>query len=106
MKSDLDQLMAERNLDAFLVLGDSHGNTIMNYLTGGASLERALLFKRRDEPTTLIHGGMERDNAAATGLRLLNRDQLYDAMAYLQKDDGDRLAAQVAYLTDVIEGNQ
>ncbi len=106
MKSDLDRLMAERNLDAFLVLGDSHGNTIMNYLTGGASLERALLFKRRDEPTTLIHGGMERDNAAATGLRLLNRDQLYDAMAYLQKVDGDRLAAQVAYLTDVIEGNQ
>ena len=27
-------------------------------------------------------------------------------MAYLQKVDGDRLAAQVAYLTDVIEGNQ
>jgi Xaa-Pro aminopeptidase len=106
MKTDLDRLMAERNLDAFLILGDSHGNTIMNYLTGGASLERALVFKRRGEATTLIHGGMERDNAAATGLRLLNRDQLYDTMAYLQKVDGDRLAAQVAYLTDVIEGNQ
>ena len=106
MKTDLDRLMAERNLDAFLILGDSHGNTIMNYLTGGASLERALIFKRRGEATTLIHGGMERDNAAATGLRLLNRDQLYDTMAYLQKVDGDRLAAQVAYLTDVIEGNQ
>ena len=63
MKTDLDRLMAERNLDAFLVLGDSHGNTIMNYLTGGASLERALVFKRRGEATTLIHGGMERDNA-------------------------------------------
>ena len=106
MKTDLDQLMAERNLDAFLILGDSHGNTIMNYITGGASLERALIFKRRGEATTLIHGGMERDNAAATGLRLLNRDQMYDTLAYLQKVDGDRLAAQVAYLTDVIEGNQ
>jgi Xaa-Pro aminopeptidase len=106
MKSDLDRLMAERNLDAFLVLGDSHGNTIMNYLTGGANLERAVLFKRRREPTTLIHGGMERDNAAATGLRLIDRDQAYDMMAYLQKFDGDRLAAQVAYLADVLEGNQ
>ena len=106
MKSDLDRLMAERNLDGFLVLGDSHGNTIMNYLTGGANLERALVFKRRGEPMTLIHGGMERDNAAATGLRLLNRDQLYDMMAYLHKLDGDRLAAQVAYLTDVVEGNK
>jgi Xaa-Pro aminopeptidase len=105
MRSDLDRLMAERNLDAFLVLGDSHNNTIMNYLSGGVMLERALLFKRRGEPTTLIHGGMERDNAAATGLRLIDRDQRYDMMAYLQKLDGDRLEAQVAYLVDVLEDN-
>jgi Xaa-Pro aminopeptidase len=105
MKSDLDRLMAERSLDAFLVLGDSHGNTIMNYLTGGANLERAIIFKRRGEPLTLLHGGMERDNAAATGLRLINRDQAYDMMAYLQQLDGDRLAAQVAFLADVMEGN-
>lgn len=104
MRSDLDRLMAERNLDAFLVLGDSHGNTIMNYLTGGAMLERAIVFKRRGEPVTLIHGGMERDNAAATGLRLLDRDVHYDMMAYLQQLDGDRMGAQVAYLRDVIEG--
>ncbi len=106
MRSDLDRLMAEHNLDAFLVLGDSHGNTIMNYLTGGAMLERALVFKRRGEPTTLIHGGMERDNALTTGLRLIDRDQHYDMMAYLQKSEGNRLAAQVAYLVDVLESNQ
>ncbi len=104
MRSDLDRLMAERNLDAFLVLGDSHGNTIMNYLTGGVMLERALLLKRRGEGAALVHGGMERDNAAATGLRLIDRDAAYNMMAYLQKLDGDTLAAQVAYLCDVIEG--
>lgn len=106
MRSDLDRLMVERNLDAFLVLGDSHGNTIMNYLTGGAALERAMVFKRRGEPATLVHGGMERDNAAATGLRLIDRDANYDMLRYLQKADGDRLAAQVAYLCDVIDGQQ
>jgi Xaa-Pro aminopeptidase len=102
MKADLDRLMAERNLDAFLVLGDAHGNPIMNYLTGGAALERALVVKRRGEPVMLIHGGMERDNAAATGLVLVDRDAQYNQLAYLQKHEGDRMAAQVDYLSDVI----
>ena len=43
MKQDLDRLMAERNLDGLLVLGNSAGNPVMNYLTGGAHLERALV---------------------------------------------------------------
>jgi Xaa-Pro aminopeptidase len=106
MRADLDRLMAERNLDALLVLGDSQGNTIMNYLTNGVMLERAVVCKRRGETATLIHGGMERDNAAKTDLRLIDRDATYNMMAYLHKLDGDRLAAQVAYLCDVIEGQQ
>jgi Xaa-Pro aminopeptidase len=103
VKQDLDRLMAERNLDAFLVLGDSTGNPVMNYLTAGAHLERALIVKRRDAPITLIHGGMERDTAAATGLRLVDRDAHYNQMQYLQEHEGDQLAAQVAYLSDVIK---
>lgn len=102
MKHELDRLMAERNLDAFLVLGDSNGNPVMNYLTGGAHLERALIVKRRNAPLTLIHGGMERDTAMATGLRLIDRDAHYNQMHYLQAHEGDQLAAQVAYLSDVI----
>ena len=79
MKSDLDRLMAERNLDALLVLGDSSGNPVLNYLTGGAHLENVIVFKRQGQPITLIHGAMERDTAAATGLRLINRDTMYHA---------------------------
>ena len=78
MKSDLDRLMAERNLDGLLVLGDAQGNTVMNYLTNGVHLERALVLKRRDGPMTLVHGGMERDNAATTGLVLVDRDATYN----------------------------
>lgn len=102
MKADLDRLMADRNLDAFLVMGDSGGNTVMNYLTNGAHLERALLFKRRGEPLTLIHGGMERDTAAATGLALVERDQKYNTYTLLEKHSGDRLAAEADFLQQVI----
>ena len=73
MKRDLDRLMAERNLDAFLVMGNSSGNPVMNYLTGGAHLENALVLKRRGGALTLIHGSMERDTAAATGLEVVDR---------------------------------
>ncbi len=102
MKQDLDRLMAERNLDALLVLGNSGGNPVMNYLTNGAHLERALVVKRRGGPLTLIHGGMERDTAAATGLHLVDRDARYNMMAYLQAHEGNRLAAQVDYLSDIV----
>jgi Xaa-Pro aminopeptidase len=106
VKTDLDRLMAERNLDAFVVLGDAHANPIMNYLTGGAMLERAIVLKRRGAAMTLVHGGMERDNAAATGLELVDRDAVYDQMEYLRKHDGNRLAAQVDYLCDVLRGQR
>ncbi len=102
MKSDLDRLMAERNLDAFLVLGDASGNPVMNYLTGGKALERALLVKRRGSPLTLIHGSMERDTAAETGLVLVDRDVQYNRYELLKEHNGDRLAAEVDYLRRVI----
>jgi Xaa-Pro aminopeptidase len=102
MKSDLDTLMAERGLDGLLVMGDSAGNAVMNYLTGGIHLERALVLKRRGEPLTLIHGSMERDNAAQSGMVLVDRDQVYNQAQLLQKHQGDRLAAAVDYLGQVI----
>ncbi len=102
MKSDLDHLMAQRRLDALLVIGDASGNTVLNYLTGGEHLERALVVKRRGGALTLIHGGMERDNAARTGLHLVNRDQVYKPYELLRKHEGDELAAQVDYLQQVI----
>jgi Xaa-Pro aminopeptidase len=102
MKSDLDRLMEERNLQALLVMGNSGGNAVMNYLTGGVHLENALVVKRRGGPMTLIHGSMERDSAAETGLALVDRDQVYNQYKFLQKHDGNQLAAAVDYLGSVI----
>ncbi len=106
MKSDLDRLMAERKLDALLVMGNSEGNPVMNYLTGGAHFEGALVVKRRGGPLTLIHGSMERDTAAATGLATVDRDVTYNQYALLQRHGGDALAAAVDYYGQVIRDQQ
>ena len=106
MKSDLDRLMEERNLQALLVMGNSGGNAVMNYLTGGVHLENALVVKRRGGPLTLIHGSMERDSAAETGLAVVDRDQKYNQYQFLQKHNGDQLAAAVDYLGEVIRDNR
>ncbi len=102
MKSDLDRLMAERNLDGFIVIGDSDGNPVMNYLTGGADVEGALVLKRRGAPITLIHGSMERDSVANSGLRLIDRDSTYNRYEMLQKHEGDHLAAAVEFYSTVM----
>jgi Xaa-Pro aminopeptidase len=102
MKIDLDRLMAERNLDALMVMGDARGNMALNYLTGGAHMENILVTKRRTGPLTLVHGSMERDMAAQTGLVLVDRDTVYNQYELLKKHDGDRLAARVDYLAQVI----
>ncbi len=101
MRKDLDRLMEERNLDSLMVVGDSSGNGALNYLTGGAHLENVVVAKRRGQPLTLIHGLMEREIAAGTGLDLINRDERYNGFKLIQKHDGDALAARVDWYAQV-----
>ena len=102
MKRDLDRLMAERDLDGFLVMGAGHG-PVMKYLTNGGFFEGALLLKPRGEEVTLVHGMMERDTAAATGLRTVNREEHFNGYELLKEFKGDRLAANAAYLARALE---
>jgi len=102
MKKDLDRLMTERKLDGFVVLGEGHG-PVMKYLTNGAFFEGALLLKPQGQELTLIHGGMERDTAAATGLPTINRDEHFNSYTLLQEFNGDRLAAAAAYVARAME---
>jgi Xaa-Pro aminopeptidase len=73
MKSDIDRLMAERNLDAIVIEGPdgltSH-NAAWNYVVRGQHLTGTVI-KRRDEPAKLIFGSMEKLQAEATGLELV-----------------------------------
>jgi Xaa-Pro aminopeptidase len=49
---------------------------------------------------------MERDDAAATGLALVDRDQRYNLYELLKENNGNRLAAQVDYLRRVIRDHE
>jgi Xaa-Pro aminopeptidase len=73
MKSDIDRLMSERNLDAIVVEGPdglSACNAAWNYMVRGQHLTGRVI-KRRGKPAQLIFGSMERLQAEQTGLELV-----------------------------------
>ena len=64
MKSDLDQLMAQHNLDAILVTGPAQHNPPMGYLIGNIHMTGGDLIKKRGADPILFYNPMERDEAA------------------------------------------
>jgi Xaa-Pro aminopeptidase len=77
MKQDLDRLMAERNIDAFVVEGpDGYdaANPDFNYFVNSEHVNGVVL-KKRGEPTMLIHHPWERLQAEATGLALISSER-------------------------------
>ncbi len=97
MKSDLDRLMGERNLDGLWVTGPGLHNPAMSYFTGLAHLTRADLVKPRGQEPVLYYFAMERDNAIATGLRTKNIND-YDPLRLLREARGNRARAMAARL--------
>jgi Xaa-Pro aminopeptidase len=69
MKSDIDLIMQQKALDAFVVFGNAENNPPMYYLTGGGHVGGATLIKKRGEEPVLFYNDMERDEAAKTGLK-------------------------------------
>lgn len=102
MKSDLDRLMAEQNIDALLILGPAAHNPAMYYMTGDAHLTQGDLLKKRGEPPVLFHWPMERDEAARTGLRTKNIND-YDPVGLLKAANGERVRAEAARYTKMLE---
>ncbi len=88
MKTDLDRLMQEHSIDAILVTGPAQHNPAMYYLTGGGHMTSADLIKPRGAEAVLYYNPMERDEAAATGLKTKNLID-YDWQAFLKQADGD-----------------
>jgi len=74
MRSDLDQLMAERQIDAFIIPGSEGRNTYRDYLTGGAHAS-AMIVKKRGEEPILIVNHMEIDEARKSGLPVMTHDE-------------------------------
>ena len=93
MKQDLDRLMEERGLDAAVVSGSTYGNPNLVYMLNGAAVSQGIVIKKRGEEPIFLHSPIERDEAKATGLRLVNLSK-YDFLSIL-REKGDRLAATV-----------
>lgn len=81
MKSDLDAMMEQENMDALVIVGPAFHNPSMVYLTGGAHMSDGDLIKKRGETGRLYCFPMERDEAARSGLPVYPYD-----MAQLNKD--------------------
>lgn len=93
MKTDLDRLMGERGYAAVLVSGPAAGNPPMYYLSNGVSIgERSVLVKPRGQAPVLLVSGMERDEAAKSGLRVVDLAQ-YRLAELVKEEAGDALRA-------------
>jgi Xaa-Pro aminopeptidase len=92
MKSDLDALMKEDNLDAILVLGDAEHNPPMYYFVGGGHVSGAVLLKKRGEAPVLFYNDMERDEAARSGL-LTRSFSEFGWTDLIKQTNGDMLQA-------------
>jgi Xaa-Pro aminopeptidase len=91
MKSDLDALMKENDLDALIVTGSAHHNPAMVYLTGIAHMSGDLIKKRGSDPV-LFYRIMERDEAAKSGLPMKSI-QSYDFKELLNQCEGNSVKA-------------
>ena len=94
MKKDIDQLMQKHNVDVIWVSGAAINNPTMYYLTGGGHITNADLFYRAGKTPILMHGTMERDEAAKTGYELLCYAN-YPIMDLLKQCDGNLAQATV-----------
>lgn len=72
MKQDLDALMQQHAIDYLWVSGPAQHNSNMVYFTGGCHVTNADLFYIPGQTPVLLHGMMERDEAAKTGYRLIS----------------------------------
>jgi Xaa-Pro aminopeptidase len=98
MKSDLDTLMAERNFDALIITGPTHANPIMYYMVNGAHVgEVTIVIKKRGEAPVIFANSMERDEAARSGLQVIDRSK-YNFLKLVKEEKGDRLRARARLL--------
>jgi len=94
MRTDLDLMMQEDELDAILVTGAGQHNPSMVYMMGGGHLTNADLIKKRGEEAVLFYESMERDEAAKSGLKTKNIAD-YKFNDLLDQAGGDFLKAHV-----------
>jgi Xaa-Pro aminopeptidase len=93
--------MADRNVDALLVLGGTAGNPSLYYAVDGAGLTNAVWLKRRGEAPHLVYNPMERDQARATGIEGSSFPD-NDWSRFLAEHGGDGVATTASFLAHLL----
>ena len=101
MKSDLDRLMAERDIDAAIISGKVSGNPHMVYMTNGAKLGYGIVVKPAGRPAVLGHLAMERDEAKKSGLDTLNLGEFN--IRQLIEQAGSALGGDVLFFQELLK---
>lgn len=101
MKADLDRLMAERGIDALLILPGENEDPYRTYLSNGAR-SSGLVLKQRGAPPVLIVNGMEVGEAARSGLDVRSYDD-FDYTALLRERNYSYSAATSAWYGRIVE---
>src|SRR4051812_4984766 len=68
MRTDLDRLMADRELDWIVLRGYPKDSPDVFYMVSGSNVGNGIVLKQRGKPPFLVVGSMERDEARASGL--------------------------------------
>ena len=100
MKSDILQLMVDRELDAIVVYGGTDTSSDLAYLTGGAHLGDGMYLHTQTDGPVLFSNALERENARSTGypVRLWSD---FPMGRYLKTNHNDLMAARLAQWRDI-----
>jgi Xaa-Pro aminopeptidase len=94
MRSDIDRLMAARDLQAIFVVGGEQPNTYRAYLSNGVDIHGGMTIKKRGSTPVMVVGGMEIENAVKSGLTAYTFSELGWA-DMLEKAEGDPSKASI-----------
>ncbi|RCK75534.1 MAG: Xaa-Pro aminopeptidase [Anaerolineae bacterium] len=103
MKTDLDRLMQENQIDVVFVVGAAQHNPAMVYFTGRVHVSQAELIKVvGKEPVLYFASPMEREEAARTGLVTQSID-VYQPRRLLEQAQGDAVLARAMRYQRMLE---
>jgi Xaa-Pro aminopeptidase len=89
MRSDIDQLMQARGLEAIVVTGGEYENPLRRYLANGVDTHGGWALKRRGADPVLLVSAMERDEAARSGLHVYTYDD-FNWLELVKQAEGEQ----------------
>ncbi len=104
MRNELDHFMKEAELDALLVRGPAQHNAAMTYFTGVRHITKGYLLKKVDHDPIIYVQNMEREEAAASGLKTRSSDD-FDYSGRMKTADGNLNIANAIMIAEILKNH-